>query len=74
MKLVIVGGGGFRVPLIHRALLRAGADQPITQVELLDTDPARLHAMRRVLAQLGGPGSGPAPVVHAGTDAVTALT
>ena len=47
MKLVIVGGGGFRVPLIHRALLRAGADQPITQVELLDTDPARLHAMRR---------------------------
>lgn len=73
MKLVIVGGGGFRVPLIHRALLRAGADQPITQVELLDTDPARLHAMRRVLAQLGGPGSGPAPVVHAGTDAVTAL-
>ena len=73
MKLVIVGGGGFRVPLIHRALLRAGADQPITQVELLDTDPARLHAMRRGLAQLGGPGSGPAPVVHAGTDAVTAL-
>lgn len=51
MKLTIVGGGGFRVPLVHAALL---ADDLIDQVALLDTDPARLAVIDRVLTGQAG--------------------
>ncbi|MFT3832188.1 MAG: 6-phospho-beta-glucosidase [Micropruina sp.] len=52
MKLTIVGGGGFRVPLVHAALL---ADDLIDHVALLDVDPGRLGVIDRVLtAQAGG--------------------
>ncbi|TQM80249.1 6-phospho-beta-glucosidase [Saccharothrix saharensis] len=44
MRLVILGGGGFRVPLVHKAL-----DEHITEVVLHDVDAHRLHAIRRVL-------------------------
>ncbi|MFJ6674093.1 6-phospho-beta-glucosidase [Actinosynnema sp. NPDC091369] len=44
MRLVILGGGGFRVPLVHKAL-----DERITEVVLHDVDAHRLHAIRRVL-------------------------
>ncbi|MFD0206503.1 MULTISPECIES: 6-phospho-beta-glucosidase [Saccharothrix] len=44
MRLVILGGGGFRVPLVHKAL-----DEHITQVVLHDVDADRLDAIRRVL-------------------------
>ena len=46
MKLVILGGGGFRVPLVHGALLRDTADRRVTEVVLHDTDRARLDVMR----------------------------
>lgn len=46
MKLTIVGGGGFRVPLVHAALL---ADDLIDQIALLDIDADRLAVMDRVL-------------------------
>lgn len=46
MKLTIVGGGGFRVPLVHAALL---ADDLIDHVALLDVDPDRLAVIDRVL-------------------------
>lgn len=46
MKLTIVGGGGFRVPLVHAALL---ADDLIDRVALLDVDPNRLAVIDRVL-------------------------
>ncbi|MBB5808581.1 6-phospho-beta-glucosidase [Saccharothrix ecbatanensis] len=48
MRLVILGGGGFRVPLVHKAL-----DEHITQVVLHDVDANRLDAIHHVLR--GGP-------------------
>ncbi|HLU96856.1 MAG TPA: 6-phospho-beta-glucosidase [Thermobifida alba] len=51
MRLTILGGGGFRVPLVHRALL-ADAREPdpaVTEVVLFDTAPERLAAIRAVL-------------------------
>ena len=51
MKLTIVGGGGFRVPLVHAALL---ADDLIDHVALLDVDPDRLAVIDRVLTGQSG--------------------
>lgn len=48
MRLVILGGGGFRVPLVHKAL-----DEHITEVVLHDVDANRLNAIHHVLR--GGP-------------------
>ncbi len=52
MRLTILGGGGFRVPLVHRALL-ADTLHPggaaVTEVVLYDTDQRRLRAIRGVL-------------------------
>lgn len=48
MRLVIVGGGGFRVPLVHRALRRR-RELGITELVLCDPDPARLATIARVL-------------------------
>ncbi len=50
MRLVILGGGGFRVPLVHRALV---ADGRVDELVLHDVDPARLARIRAVLH--GGP-------------------
>lgn len=64
MRLTILGGGGFRVPLVHRAL--ASADSGVDTVVLHDTDAARVRAVRAVLeersARAGG--AGPALVVE----------
>ena len=50
MKLAIIGGGGFRVPLIHQALLAAGATGPrVTELALTDPDERRLAAIVAVL-------------------------
>jgi 6-phospho-beta-glucosidase len=54
MRLTILGGGGFRVPLVYGAL--AGGE--IDELTLYDSDPVRLGVIRAVLAQL--PGGGPA--------------
>jgi 6-phospho-beta-glucosidase len=43
----MIGGGGFRVPLIHRAL--AAAATPIDQVTLFDPEPSRVAVIRSVL-------------------------
>ncbi|WP_328318811.1 6-phospho-beta-glucosidase [Streptomyces sp. NBC_00388] len=50
MRLTILGGGGFRVPLVHGALLRDHAAGRVTHLTLHDLDPARLAAVARVLA------------------------
>lgn len=76
MKLVILGGGGFRVPLVHGALLRDTADRRVTEVVLHDTDPTRLQVMQRVLAAQAESQSAPEvepPTVTATTDLDTAL-
>ena len=67
-----MGGGGFRVPLVYRALIADDHDRRVTDVALHDTDPTRLRAVCRVLEGLaaGQPG---APRVSAGTDLTEAL-
>jgi len=70
-RLVILGGGGFRVPLVYGALL--GTDSPIGEVVLYDVDPGRLRTIGRVLrAQAALVGH--APGISATTDLTEALT
>ena len=51
MKLTILGGGGFRVPLVHQALLADRAPGRVSELVLHDLDPGRLAAIGHVLAQ-----------------------
>jgi 6-phospho-beta-glucosidase len=51
MKLAILGGGGFRVPLVHQALL---ASDLIDEVSLYDSGPGRLTTIEQVLRQAPG--------------------
>lgn len=70
MKLAFLGGGGFRVPLVHGALL----DDPtrlIGEFWLYDTDPARLATMLEVLRQAQG--DRPGPRLHTTTDLAEAV-
>jgi 6-phospho-beta-glucosidase len=46
VKLAIIGGGGFRVPLVYGALLRR---QPFDDVVLYDVDAGRLERVAHVL-------------------------
>jgi 6-phospho-beta-glucosidase len=52
MKLAILGGGGFRVPYVYRALLADQGAPRVDDVWLHDTDPVRLKAMAGVLKSL----------------------
>ncbi|MFD7899987.1 6-phospho-beta-glucosidase [Streptomyces sp. NPDC059743] len=72
MKLTILGGGGFRVPLVYGALLTDHAEGRVTRVTLHDLDPARLTAVARVLAEQAE-GIPDAPAVTATTDLDEAL-
>lgn len=65
MRLTILGGGGFRVPLVYRALL---GDPTVSEVVLYDTDPRRLGVIMAVLAAMPG-----GPPVRASTDMDDAL-
>ena len=58
MRLVMVGGGGFRTPLVYRALCRAETI-PVEEVVLLDTDPDRVAVMARILNQISEESPGP---------------
>jgi len=51
MKLAILGGGGFRVPLVYRALLGDQGTPRVTEVALYDPAPDRLAVVESVLAQ-----------------------
>ncbi|MEU7645178.1 6-phospho-beta-glucosidase [Streptomyces huasconensis] len=72
MKLAILGGGGFRVPLVYGALLGDRAEGRVTDVVLHDLDPDRLGAIARVLAEQAA-GVPDAPTVTATTDLDEAL-
>ncbi|MEV6124445.1 6-phospho-beta-glucosidase [Streptomyces sp. NPDC052077] len=72
MRLVILGGGGFRVPLVYGALLGDRGEGRVTRVVLYDPDPARLSAITRVLAEQAA-GVPDAPGVTATTDLDEAL-
>ncbi|MFI1393663.1 6-phospho-beta-glucosidase [Streptomyces sp. NPDC020681] len=72
MRLTILGGGGFRMPLVYGALLGDHADGRITQVVLHDLDAGRLAAIARVLADQAA-GVPDAPRVTVTTDLDEAL-
>ncbi|MDQ0994076.1 6-phospho-beta-glucosidase [Streptomyces sp. V3I7] len=72
MRLTILGGGGFRVPLVHGALLADRGEGRVTQVVLHDLDAGRLSAVARVLAEQAA-GIPDAPQVTATTDLDEAL-
>ena len=58
VRVTILGGGGFRVPLVARQLASSGL--PVSQLVLYDIDAARLAAIAGVLA--GDPGTSALPV------------
>ncbi|MFJ9008990.1 6-phospho-beta-glucosidase [Streptomyces canus] len=72
MKLTILGGGGFRVPLVYGALLTDRAEGRVTEVVLHDLDAGRLSAVGRVLAEQAAAVPG-APTVTTTTDLDEAL-
>jgi 6-phospho-beta-glucosidase len=53
VRLAILGGGGFRVPLIYRELLRR-PELDIGELVLTDPDPARLAVIGRIAASTDG--------------------
>lgn len=73
MRLAVLGGGGFRVPLVHRALLADREPGRVTELVLHDLDPDRLVAIGRVLAQQAEGVPDP-PRVTVTTDLDEALT
>jgi 6-phospho-beta-glucosidase len=70
VRLAILGGGGFRVPLVHGALLTGG---DVTELVLHDVDAGRLAAIERVLAEQAA-GAANAPRVRTTTDLADALS
>lgn len=52
MKLAILGGGGFRVPLVFGALLGDASLHRVDDVVLFDLDLTRLTAIGQVLRQM----------------------
>ena len=53
MRVTVLGGGGFRVPLVHQALLNADLD--IDEIVLQDIDPERMPVIAAVLGSDGPP-------------------
>jgi 6-phospho-beta-glucosidase len=73
MRLAVLGGGGFRVPLVHRALLADRGPGRVTDLVLHDLDASRLDAIGHVLAQQAA-GVADAPRVTTTTDLDEALS
>jgi len=75
VKLTVLGGGGFRVPDVYRALLADSGSPRISEVWLYDVTADRLDAVRAILAAAARSSAHPeaAPVVHATTDLDAAL-
>src|SRR5690348_1907707 len=69
MKLAVIGGGGFRVPQVYRALLGSSL---VTEVALVDPSAERLAVMQTVLAQQAQ-GVADAPQVTSTAELSTAL-
>ncbi|WP_211876608.1 family 4 glycosyl hydrolase [Pseudarthrobacter albicanus] len=74
MRLMIAGGGGFRVPLIYRALSSGPFAGLVRELVLYDVDAGRLAAVDAVLASLAGqPGGASFPAVRTTTSLPEAL-
>ena len=74
MKLAILGGGGFRVPLVYEAVAKSVTGLRVDEVVLFDHDAARLGGMRRVMAELAEGLGGGVTRVAATTDLREAVT
>lgn len=80
MRLAILGGGGFRVPLVFEAVATGATGLAVDELALHDVDEARLRVIERVVDELGaelvatGRASAPLPRVIAATDLREALT
>ncbi|WP_288798533.1 6-phospho-beta-glucosidase [Arsenicicoccus cauae] len=72
MRLTILGGGGFRVPLVYGALLGDRHDRRVDELVLHDVDAGRLGVIERVLRQMAA-GREDAPTVTATTSLDEAL-
>jgi 6-phospho-beta-glucosidase len=72
VKLAILGGGGFRVPQVYRAVLGDTGTPRVTDVVLYDPSAERLAVMESVLAQQAA-GVPDAPRVTSTADLPTAL-
>jgi 6-phospho-beta-glucosidase len=73
MRLTVLGGGGFRVPLVYRALLADRAKGHVTHVVLHDLDATRMGVIGQVLAEQAADFPH-APKVTVTTDLDEALT
>lgn len=54
MRLAILGGGGFRTPLVYEAVAKSVTGLHVDEVVLFDHDATRLGAMRRVMTEMAG--------------------
>ena len=52
MKLTLLGGGGFRVPLMFRTLLADESDHRVTELRLWDTDADHLAVIHSILGAM----------------------
>ncbi|MEU5591591.1 6-phospho-beta-glucosidase [Streptomyces sp. NPDC020298] len=73
MRLTILGGGGFRVPLVYRALLGDRGEGRVTEVTLYDLHASRLTTISRVLTDQAA-GCPDPPAVTVTTDLDEAVT
>ncbi len=79
MKLTVLGGGGFRVPLVYRAILEDLATEGpaslggVDELVLYDVDQGRLDRVAAVLAELAADADGPVPSLRLTTDLATAV-
>lgn len=72
LKVALLGGGGFRTPMVHAGLVARASRLPVAEVWLHDVDSARLRRIARVLeGQAEEAGGGPA--VRVTTDVTAAL-
>jgi 6-phospho-beta-glucosidase len=62
MRLTVLGGGGFRTPFVHGAVLRGRAGTKVDELVLHDTDPDRLTAVSHVLRQHAENADDPPPL------------
>ncbi|WP_026360159.1 6-phospho-beta-glucosidase [Amycolatopsis nigrescens] len=72
MRLVLLGGGGFRVPLVHAGLL-ADPDRLVDELVLYDVSESRMHAIAAVL-EAQAAGASRRPRLRLTTDLDDALT
>lgn len=63
MRLAVLGGGGFRTPLVYGALLGDTHERRVDEVRLFDVDGSRLAAIGRVLAEMAAAQADPPRVV-----------